>query len=65
MKNETVEQLIERLKKMNPKAVVGRMDLESIDEPMFSTFEICREHKNVEYIDDAGDIKKGDVVAFY
>ena len=42
MKNTTVEQLIEILKKMNPKSVVCHLELED-DKPIHSSFEICRE----------------------
>jgi UV DNA damage repair endonuclease len=64
MKNTTVEELIEILKQMNPKAVVCHLELED-DKPIYSTFEICRQYDNVTYIDDDGDDVKGDVVAIY
>jgi hypothetical protein len=64
MKNTTVEELIEILKQMNPKAVVCHLELED-DKPIYSTFEICRQYDNVTYIDDEGDDVNGDVVAIY
>jgi len=64
MSNTTVEELIEVLKKMNPKAVVCHLELEN-DKPIYSSFEICRQYDNVTYIDDDGDDVKGDVVAIY
>ena len=64
MKNTTVEELIEILKKMNPKSVVCHLELED-DKPIYSSFEICREFNNVTYINDEGDEEKGNVVAIY
>mgnify|MGYP003651822050 CR=1 FL=1 len=64
MKNTTVEELIETLKKMNPKSVVCNLEIEN-DKPIYNTFEICKEFKNVTYINDNGDEEKGDVVAIY
>ena len=64
MKNTTVKELIEILKKMNPDAVVCHLEMEN-DEPIYSTFEICRQYDNVTYIDDNGNDIKGDVVAIY
>ncbi len=64
MKNTTVEELIEILKKMNPKSVVCHLGLED-DKPIYSSFEICREFNNVTYINDDGDEEKGNVVAIY
>lgn len=64
MKNTTVEELIEILKGMNPKAVICHMEMEH-DEQVFSSFEICRQYDNVTYIDDNGNDVNGDVVAIY
>jgi len=64
MKNTTVKELIEILKGMNPDAVVCHLEFE-YDDPIYSTFEICREFTNVTYIDDRGDEVVGDVVAIY
>jgi hypothetical protein len=64
MKDITVKELIEILKKMNPKAVVCHLELES-DKPIYSTFEMCRQFNNVTYISDNGDEEKGDIVAIY
>jgi hypothetical protein len=64
MKNATVEELIEILKEMNPKAVVCHLEMEN-DKPIYNSFEICRKYDNVTYIDDVGDDVKGDVVAIY
>ena len=64
MKNTTVEELIEILKEMNPKAVVCHLEMED-DEPIYSSFEICRQYENVTYIDDDGNDVIGDVVAIY
>jgi|JFJP01.1.fsa_nt_gi hypothetical protein len=64
MKNTTVIELIEILKQMNPNAVVCNLEMED-DKPFYSTFEKCVEIKDVEYIDDSGDYKRGDIVAIY
>jgi len=64
MKNTTVKELIEILKNMNPDAVVCHLEMED-NEPIYSSFEICREFENVTYIDNDGDDVKGDVVALY
>jgi elongation factor P hydroxylase len=64
MKNTTVKELIEILKEMNPDAVVCSLEMEN-DEPIYLTFEICREYKDVTYIDDEGNDVEGDVVAIY
>jgi len=64
MKNTTVKELIEILKKLNPDAVVCHLELED-DKPIYSSFEICREFENVTYIDDDGNDVKGDVVTLY
>ena len=64
MKNTTVEDLIEILKGMNPKAVVCHLEMEN-DEPIYSSFEICMQYDNVTYIDDEGNYVTGDVVAIY
>jgi len=64
MKNTTVKELIEILKEMNPDAVVCHLEMED-DEPIYSTFEICRQYDNVTYIDDEGNNVTGNVVAIY
>lgn len=64
MKNTTVEELIEILKEMNPKAVVCHLEMVD-NEPIYSSFEICRQFDKVTYIDDEGDSVNGDVVAIY
>lgn len=64
MKNTTVEELIEILKEMNPKAVVCHLEMED-DKPIYNSFEICRQYENVTYIDDDGNDVIGDVVAIY
>ena len=64
MKNTTVKELIEILKQMNPDAVVCSLEMEN-DEPIYSTFEICIEYKDVTYTNDSGDNERGDVVAIY
>jgi len=64
MKNTTVKELIEILKGMNPDAVVCHLEMEDY-EPIYSSFEICKQYDNVTYIDDAGDDVKGNVVAIY
>ncbi len=64
MKNTKVKELIGILKEMNPDAVVCNLEMEDY-QPIYSTFEICREFENVTYIDDDGEDVKGDVVALY
>ena len=64
MRNTTVEELIDILKSMNPKAVVCHLEMED-DKPIYSSFEICRQYDNVTYIDDDGNDVLGDVVALY
>lgn len=64
MRNTTVEELIEMLKEMNPKAVVCHLEMED-NEAIYNSFEICRQYNNVTYIDDAGNDVIGDVVAIY
>ena len=64
MKNTTVKELIEIHKEMNPDAVVCHLEMEN-EEPVYSTFEICRQYDNVTYIDDEGNDVVGDVVAIY
>jgi len=64
MKNTTVEELIDILKQMNPKAVVCHLELED-DKPIYSSFEMCIQHDSVIYINDDGNDVKGDVVAIY
>ena len=67
MKNPTVKELIEILKGMNPDAIVCHFEFGNPDdkEPQYSSFEICREIKDVDYIDDSGDTKRGDIVAIF
>jgi len=65
MKNETVGELIKRLQVMDENAVVCGMELDDGYDMVFSTFEICKEFKNVTYIDDNGDDVKGNVVSLY
>ena len=64
MVNITVKELIEILKKMNPDAVVCHLEMED-GEPIYSSFEICREFYNVIYINDDSDDVEGNVVALY
>ena len=64
MENTTTKELIEILKKMDPDAVVCHLEMEN-NEPIYSTFEICRQYDNVTYIDDEGDEVVGNVVAIY
>ena len=49
---------------MNPDAVMCHLEMEDY-EPIYSSFEICKQYDNVTYIDDIGDVVKGDVVAIY
>lgn len=65
MKNETVKQLIKRLKKMDQNAIVCKMEISHSDDPDFYTFEVCHEYKDEVYQDDDGDDQKGNIVAFY
>lgn len=65
MINETVRQLIERLKKMDQNAIVCKIEIGDCDNPEYCTIEICDEYKNEVYQDDDGDIQKGNIVAFY
>ena len=62
MKNTTVKELIEILQKMNQDSVVCHLELEAY-EPIYSTFECCREYENVTYIDNDGNDVNGNVVA--
>lgn len=64
MENTTVKELIEILQSMSPDAVICGIEFED-QEPVYKTFEICKEYKNVNYISDNGDIINGDVVAIY
>jgi hypothetical protein len=64
MKNPTVKQVIEALSKLNPDAILCRMDIDG-DEPFYSTIEIINPIGMVQYIDDAGDDKVGEVVSIY
>jgi hypothetical protein len=64
MKNTTVKELIEILKQMNPDAVVCSLEMEN-DKPIYSSFEMCKEYKDVKYIDDFGNDENGDIVAIY
>ena len=65
MTNTTVKELIEILKTMNQDAIVCHWEANDDEEPDFSTFEICREFKDTPYIDDGGEITRGDVVAIF
>ncbi len=65
MINETVKQLIERLKKKDQDAIVCKMEIGDNDEPEFFTFEVCQEYENKIYQDDDGNNQKGNIVAFY
>ncbi|MCH8067811.1 MAG: hypothetical protein IID16_00860 [Candidatus Marinimicrobia bacterium] len=65
MKNETVKQLIQILKKMDQNALVCKMEIVDFDEPTFYTLEICREYKDKVYQDDDGINQKGNIVSFY
>lgn len=60
MKNTTVKELIEMLKKFDQDAVVCHNDGEE-----FTTFEVCMEKINVEYVDDAGDFVVGNIIAIF
>jgi len=61
MKNTTVKELIEKLSKLDPDAVVCGGELLG-DEFEYFTFEIIQPHYNKNYMDDAGDIVKGDFI---
>ena len=65
MENETVKQLIERLKKMDPNALVCKMEIGDFDDHTFYTFELCHEYKDVIYQDDDGNNQKGNIVSFH
>jgi len=65
MINETVKQLIERLKKMNQNAIVCKIEIGDFDDPEYCTLEICDEYKDEIYQDDNGDNQKGNIVAFF
>ena len=54
MKNPTVKDLIQILSNMNQNAIVCHFDMNNND-PIFSSFEICKEFSNVTYFDDDGD----------
>jgi len=66
MKNETVKELIERLKLLNQDNIVCKVGLssENDDSAIFTTFESCKQFENVTYIDD-GNKKIGNIVTFY
>jgi hypothetical protein len=64
MKNPTVKELIEILKEMNPDAVVCHLEFED-GKPIYDSFDMCTQFKDVDYIDDGGNFVKGDVVALY
>ena len=64
MENTTVKELIEMLKGMSPDAVICHLEIEN-NKPIYSTFEMCRQYDNVNYIDDEGNDVEGDVVALY
>lgn len=69
MKNTTVRELIEMLKTMNQNAVVCSLEMPDLnypnDMPRYFVFTMCEEYKNIEYINDIGNVAKGDVVALY
>lgn len=60
MKNTTVKELIEILKGYDQDAVVCHNNGED-----FTTFEVCKERINVDYVDDAGNYVVGNIVVFY
>ena len=64
MRNPTVAELIEILKRMNPDAIACHLESED-DNPIYSSFEMCRQFNNVVYLDDDGNDVVGDVVAIY
>ena len=64
MRNTTAKELIEILKGMSPDAVVCQLEMDR-GEPVYSTFEICRQYDNVTYIDDDGNDVEGDIIALY
>jgi hypothetical protein len=67
MKNTTVKELIDILKEMDQDAIVCslELDMDDDDEPIFSTFVICRGYTNVKYVDDGGKDVVGDVITLY
>lgn len=59
-----VKDLIEKLKTMDPEAVICSFELDGY-EPIFDSFEIVEQLNDVEYIDGEGDIKKGNIVRIF
>ena len=64
MENETVGELIERLKGLDQDAIMCFGEIED-DKIEYSTFEICNQFNDVKYIDNVGDIVTGKIVALY
>lgn len=64
MQNPTVKQVIELLSKCNPDAFFCRMENDG-DKTIYSTVEVIKSVGVVEFIDDAGDDKLGEVVGVY
>ena len=66
IKNETVSQLIERLKKINPDAIICKVNDCNLqpNEEMYETVQFCTEVKSCHYSNDSGDVKNGAIVVF-
>jgi len=62
MKTYTVKDVIEKLSKMDQDAVVCTVEVYD-NEPVYYTLELIREIKDVEYTEDDGSTKKGNIIS--